>query len=201
MSISDLTEFILYVLPGFIALQIYHKIYPAKQKSDLIYISWSIILGIVITNIILLIDKNYLGKQLYPELTEFPGFLFILCIIASGIVFGLLFSLSHELRYKIGIKYGWKFLIPDSLSIWAKINQKWNKDWAVVYLEDKSIYLGNIKYYSYDPNNSDHDLLLGQAKRVDNELKVQYKINGIGVYINTRDIKKIEFLAGEKKSI
>jgi hypothetical protein len=34
------------------------------------------------------------------------------------------------------------------------------------------------------------------AKRVDEELKTVYVVNGQGVYLNTRDVKRIEFVQG-----
>jgi len=75
-----------------------------------------------------------------------------------------------------------------TLVIWLKVNLPETKDWAVVFLNDRSIYTGWIKEYSFDPDNAYHDFLLARAKRVDENLKEKYVIDGLGVYLNTRDV-------------
>ena len=69
--------------------------------------------------------------------------------------------------------------------------------WAVIFLDDNSIYLGFIGTYRYDPDATDQDFLLAKAKRVDENLNVQYEIDGLGVYLNTRNVKRIEYYQGE----
>lgn len=74
------------------------------------------------------------------------------------------------------------------------VNSPDNKDWAVIFLDDGSIYSGWISDYRFDPDSSDQDFLLSKAKRVDDDLSPMYEINGIGVYLNTRNVRRIEFV-------
>jgi hypothetical protein len=64
----------------------------------------------------------------------------------------------------------------------------------VVYLDDGSIYLGWIKDFTFDPDADDNDFLLADAKRVDDQLAEKYAVTGRGVYLNTRNVKRIEFV-------
>jgi len=75
----------------------------------------------------------------------------------------------------------------------VKVNRPSN-DYAVVYVDDGSIYLGWIKDYTFDPDAEDNDFLLADAKRVDEQLKELYSITGRGVYLSTRNVKRIEFV-------
>jgi len=54
--------------------------------------------------------------------------------------------------------------------------------------------LGWIKDFTFDPDAEDNDFLLADAKRVDDQLTAQYIVTGRGVYLNTRDVKRIEFI-------
>jgi hypothetical protein len=113
-------------------------------------------------------------------------------------IVGLLKIFIHVIRFKLSIKYPkLQFIAPDPQSIWVKINSPINKCWAVVYTDDNSIYLGWISEYSSNPHIENQDFLLSKAKRVDDKLNVIYPINGIGVYLNTKNIKRIEFLKGK----
>ena len=80
--------------------------------------------------------------------------------------------------------------------MWVDVNDRTNKDWAIVYLDDGSIYLGWISNYTFNPNQQNHDFLLSNAKRLYDNLMVMYEIDGCGIYINTRDVKRIEFRSG-----
>ena len=42
---------------------------------------------------------------------------------------------------------------------------------------------------------ADNDFLLAEAKRVDDDLVERYAVTGRGVYLNTRNVKRIEFVA------
>jgi hypothetical protein len=89
-----------------------------------------------------------------------------------------------------------KWLAPDVNSIWARVNQTGTDQWAVVFLEEDVQYLGYIRYFRNDPDANDQDFLLAESFRVDKNRRVMYKVNGVGVYLNTRDVRRIEFLDG-----
>ena len=199
MPTQTIIEFILYITPGFLAIEIYRAFYPGKNISQFSQITWSVIYGVVIYIGVRWLDVYFLKQYLNSNSREFPNVFFILGLFFTGILVGGLRSLAHFIRIKIGVmNKSFNWLLPDPQSIWAKINQPSNKDWAVVFLDDGVIYLGYIAEYTFDPNADNQDFLLSRARRVDERLKGIYLISGRGVYLNTRNVKRIEFVKGSK---
>ncbi|MBS4028742.1 MAG: hypothetical protein KGZ58_08895 [Ignavibacteriales bacterium] len=198
MPTQTIIEFFLYITPGFLAFQIYRSLYPAKPASDFSQITWSVIYSVFIYVGVLWVDDTYLNKSLKSPSTEFPNIYFAFALYVSAVALGLTVSLFHFTRFKIATKFNsLRRLLPDPQSIWAKVNQSTNRDWAVVYLNDNSIYLGYIAEYTFDPSADDQDFLLSDAKRVDESLREIYTVDGIGVYLNTRNVSRIEFLKSQ----
>jgi Family of unknown function (DUF6338) len=75
----------------------------------------------------------------------------------------------------------------------GEVNQQ-STEYAVIYLDDGAIYLGWIKEYTFVPDAESNDFLLAGARRVDEHLNTIYLVNGQGVYLNTRNVKRIEFV-------
>jgi hypothetical protein len=199
MPINNIIEFIVYVIPGFLSIEVYRAAYPIKQKSEFSQIVWSILFGVLIVIIIKWSDINILHNQLFSDYSGIPGIRYSLALLFGGLFLGLFRIGLHNLRYYLSRKCKkLERIAPDPQTIWATINNKTNKDWSVVYLNDGSIYLGYISKYTFDPDKDNQDFLLSKAKRVDDQLKEIYTITGIGVYLNTRDVKRIEFLEGKK---
>jgi len=197
LTIPDIVLFIYYVLPGFISIEIYRAIYPAKKRSDFTSIAWSLVFGIAITSVVFLF-YNPLGFKASESLSfsQLPLLLLIL-LVGAGIAVGLLRAGIRNVRFWIANKMRrLRKLEPDLQSIWAKINRPGNDDWAVVFLNDGSIYRGYIKSYTFDPDASDQDFLLSEASRVDEDLSTVYQVTGQGVYLRLKDVSRIEFLKG-----
>lgn len=198
MPTDKFVEFILYVLPGFLAIEIYRSAYPAKSKNNFSLVTWSVIFGVLIVTLINLLDSSCLNYYLESNKEGFPGYKYILALLIGGLLLGYLRILIHYLRFKISTKYEvFEKIAPNPLSIWAKINQKSNNDWAIVYLDDQTKYLGYISDYKFDPDSENQDFLLKEARCVDDDLNVKYIVTGIGVYLNTKNVKRIEFLEGK----
>ena len=69
-----------------------------------------------------------------------------------------------------------------------------------MYLDDGSIYLGIIRQYRSNPNDQDQDFLLAKAQRVDSDkLQPLYPVTGQGVYLNTRNVKRIEYVRASNR--
>lgn len=200
MPAKNIIEFILYITPGFIALEFYHAFYPVKERSDFVQIAWSIIYGVIIFSLVRWVDENLLNYALNSNKLGFPDFRFIIILLGTGLVVSGFMILIHIIRFKLSIiSPKISKIAPDPYSIWAKVNQPSNKDWAVVFLDDGSIYIGWISKYKFDPNIENQDFLLTRAKRVGGDLKEKYIVDGIGVYLNTKDVKRIEFVKGVNK--
>lgn len=193
MPVQSFAEFILYIIPGFLSFQLYRSFYPVKERSDVIQITWSVVYGILIFAIVRWIDINILNATLRSTTSGFPSFRFIVALFISAIIFGLLLTLFQSTRTNLASKYpALARLAPDPQCVWAKVAP--TGQWAVVFLDDNSIYMGWISEYTFNPNNTDQDFLLKDAKRVNEQLQEQYLVTGIGVYLNIRDVKRIEFL-------
>ncbi len=197
MPVENIAEFILYITPGFIAIEIYRRHFPAKERNTFTQVTQSIIFALIIIALLRIIDGKYLNNWLHTNKGLTLDTRFTIVLILSGIVFGYLAVYQLKIRshlYKRYEKLSWLASEPDS--IWQQIILSNNEDWSVVYLDDGSIYLGWISNYQADPNKKDQDFLLSDAKCINDELSEKYQINGQGVYWNTRDIKSIEFIKG-----
>ncbi len=197
MPAKNLIEFILYLTPGFIALELYRAAYPAKERNQFAQIAWSVILGVIIFTFVNWVDEHFLNHALYSNSAGFPAYRFIIALYITGLSVGGVRIVFHWMRFRISMRLPrLRFIAPDPQSIWAKINERTNEDWAVVFLDDSSIYLGWISNYTYNPNAISQDFLLSRAKRVDDNLKTMYIVDGQGVYLNTQNVKRIEFVKG-----
>ena len=192
MSIETIIGLVLYIVPGFLALELYHYVYPIKDRDNFIISTWSIIFGVLITGFLKWFDYCYLNNALRSNDNTFPSFLFIIVLIVSGLLIGALGIACHILREKLSKRFF--FLEIPSQSLWKKIINNSNEDWVVVFLDDESIYLGWIQEFTANPNNENQEFLLNNAARVDENLEVVYEVTGIGVYLNTKNVKRIEFI-------
>jgi hypothetical protein len=200
VPVQSLAEFILYIIPGFIAIQVYRRNYPAKERNSFIDIANSIVLGVLIISSLRWTDRTILNGLLYSGFAGIPGVRFSLAIIVAGLLVGVLGILQLELRSIICKKHRWlRWFSPGTNAIWQDINHRSVADWCVVFLCDGSIYMGWISKYCFDPNSPNQDFLLTHAKRVDERLSPVYEVDGQGVYLNTRDVKRIEFIKGKGK--
>jgi Family of unknown function (DUF6338) len=191
---DHIVEFLLYVMPGFVALQFYRAKYPAKKLSDSLQVAWSLIYGVILAAIVRVIDDRCFHGWLQTKTTGFPTLRLVVALMAAGLVGGAVLIAGDWCRFEVARRFPrWAALAPDPQSIWAKINRP-SEDYAVVYLDDGSIYLGWIEDFTFDPDAEDNDFLLADAKRVDDELAEKYAVTGRGVYLNTRNVKRIEFV-------
>jgi len=199
MFVKNLFEFILYLAPGFIAIELYRSAHPAKERTQFTQIAWSIIYGVFIYSCVKWVDNRYLSGFLNSGNSGMPGLKLIIILIASGLLVGFLMIAVFNLRIWLSRSHKkLKILAPDSQSVWMSINEKFLKDWVVVFLSDGAIYLGWISKFKFDPNSENQDFLLSHAKRVDENLEIKYPIDGLGVYLNTKEIIRIELIKGQK---
>jgi hypothetical protein len=185
-------------------LYLYDKKYPARKDSDFRWAALSLIYSFAILGLLIVTEK-VLGLDLHCSRVlmisnskdaistidaRAMGSLFVGSIVVYGFMVGV-----RESREWLSQRYNrLSRLAPDPQRTWFKINLKRNDDWAVVYLDDNSIYMGYVSDYTFDPNMDDQDFLLSEARRVDDKLNTIYLVDGVGVYMSTRNVKRIEFL-------
>ena len=194
--IEHVAQFLIYVMPGFVALHLYRAKYPVKGLSEFLQVAWSLIYGVVLASLVRSLDDNCLAGKLHSEDGGIPALPFILALMVAGVAWGLALIGFRWLRFTLAKRIPTLHAIaPDEQSVWAKVNEP-SDDWAVVYLDDNSIYGGYVKGYAFDPDAEDNDFLLSDAKRVNQDLSEIYSITGAGVYLNTKNVKRIEFVKG-----
>jgi len=181
-------------MPGFVALQLYRAKYPVKGLSEFLQVSWCLIFGVGLVGVVRWFDRRFLGGALHSDEAGLPWLRFIVALATTGILLGAVLITVRWARFEAAKTYRkLRWLEPDPQSIWRKVNQQ-SIEYAVVYLDDGSIYLGWIKEYTFVPDSENNDFLLADAKRVDDRLNTIYVVNGQGVYLNTRNVRRIEFV-------
>ncbi len=199
MPVDTIADFVLYIAPGFIATFIYYRYYPAKERTAFTQTAQSVVWGLVIVTAVRLADQHLLSGTLGSDVQGMPSVALTGALLGAGLVLGYLGVLQLLARSAIARKHtSLRWIAPPPDSIWQYINEPWVRDWAVVHLDDGSSYLGWISQYRSDPDFADQDFLLTHARRVDDAIKELYPVDGIGVYVNTRHVSRIEFLRGKK---
>src|SRR5260370_1207524 len=191
---EHLVDFLVYVMPGFIAHQFFRAKYSAKKLSEFVQVAWSLIYGVILATLVRSADGRFLHGSLHSNATGFPASRFVLALLLACLLGGVVLIGLNYARFFVAAHWPrWEGIAPDPQSIWAKVNRPSN-DYAVVYVDDGSIYFGWIEDYTFDPDAEDNDFLLADAKRVDEQLTEKYSVTGQGGYLNTRNVKRIEFL-------
>ena len=197
MPTRDIVEVVVYVAPGFLCQQLIRAVYPHARRGEFSQVAWSIVYSVLILHVVRKADQALFQGILYSAAPGFPAGRFVAALFGGGIALGGSIIILFGLRYALGRRFsGLSWIVPNSQSTWADVNRPSNNDWAVVFLEDGSIYLGWIAKYAFDPDKEHQDFVLSRAKRVDDKLQEIYVIDGTGVYLNTRDVRRIEFVKG-----
>ena len=168
--VEHVAEFIVYAMPGFLALHIYRSVYPVKGLSEFLQAAWSIIYGVVLASIVRGLDARYLSHELHSADDGFPRLAFIISLLTAGVIWGFLLTSFNWIRLVVSGKFQLlQFIAPDLQSIWAKVNVTQASDWAVVFTDDGAIYMGWIKEFTYYPDADDNDFLLSRARRLNED--------------------------------
>ncbi|MCP4669142.1 MAG: hypothetical protein GY849_22625 [Deltaproteobacteria bacterium] len=195
----DLLSAVLYLLPGFLFVEIFRKHYPAKKDKDFARILHSILWSLLFIGAAFFLDSitdtRIIGGNWAKEI-QFGD-----KSIDTGLAV-FLYSLSISLAYaRVGIRRlrflalkhpKASFLAPSPPALWPRLHYK--NQWALVITKDENRYLGYISAYTYDPNAPDEiDMLLSDADCVNEDLTKRHSVSGQGVYLKLSEISRIEF--------
>jgi len=193
MEAIDFFNTILYLLPGFLFIEIFRKYFPTKRDSDFARILLSVLWSLPLFTLSYLINKHYpfkvpdiilSGKSIKTSL--------VIYLYSISIILAYSRVLIRNMRFDARKYSSLKLITPKHQSLWHKIN--WDREWAVIITKDGQRYLGYISDYTYDIESPDDvDLLLSKADCVDERLNIKYKIKGKGIYIKLSEISRIEF--------
>lgn len=202
IPLGDVLVLLLYLLPGFLAVQLYRAHYPAKPQSQFEVAVWSILHSFIVH--LGLAGVGWVAHELgYGDL-DIPSLKTdseiqpktISVLLGGGTVWGGVLIASYWVRVKVSF-----FPTPDPQAIWhVVVDNAPKKDlWMLARTKQDVLYLGWVKEYSFDPSAEDHEFLLRPAYLVDNNLHVQRDLTLGGVYLNTRDIESLEMIPGKPK--
>ncbi|MHA1568670.1 MAG: DUF6338 family protein [Alphaproteobacteria bacterium] len=215
-DLSKIFYIFIYLIPGFVAREMFLARYPVRKKSTVELIIWSIIYSFVILIALCIISEIFDDPRLnyFNRDTSSLGVKSYLLILVGGVILGVMLILQREIRFWIDKKipdpfqekpfFDLRFRLwmgirsvlripPDPGAVWPMVNKQEQGSFAAVFLNDGSIYLGWIGQFTYDPNASEQDFLLQDAKKIDENFNEIYKVEGIGVYLNTKNVKRIEY--------
>ena len=191
-------QLLMILLPGFIAVEIYRKFFPAVKFRWLIYTGWVVINGVLIWSLLVSIEERIYNTS-WGLLDGTGSFLGILFLFILGVIAGLIRVVFRMTGFKLAKNLNvLRWLKPEKGSIWMNVNEKnGGNEWVIVYLSDGSIYLGWVSQFANHPERTNQEFVLQNARRLDEAHKQLYEIVGAGVYLNTRDVMRIEFWSSE----
>lgn len=191
-------QLLMILLPGFIAVEIYRKFFPAVKFRWLIYTGWVVINGVLIWSLLVSIEERIYNTS-WGLLDGTGSFLGILFLFILGVIAGLIRVVFRMTGFKLAKNLNvLRWLKPEKGSIWMNVNEKnGGNEWVIVYLSDGSIYLGWVSQFANHPERTNQEFVLQNARRLDEAHKQLYEIVGAGVYLNTRDVIRIEYWSSE----
>jgi hypothetical protein len=199
--VEHVAEFIVYAMPGFVALQLYRNLYPIKGLTEFLRVAWSLIYGVFLASLVRGLDARYLGHSLHSADEGFPRLSFILALVVAGVLWGFILAAFTRLRLFLSDTYpALDFISPDVQSIWASINQT-QAGWAVVFTDDGAIYMGWIGEFTYLPDAADNDFLLSDATRLNDDFTVSYEVKGQGCLSEYEECETNRVQKGQLSSI
>jgi len=139
------------------------------------------------------VDGRFLRGWLQSNTPGFPASRFVATLVLAGLFGGILLVGMYSARFFLAAHWPrLEGIAPDPQSIWAKVNRPSN-DYAVVYVDDGSIYFGWIKDHTSIRTRKIMIFCLLMPSEL-TKLIEKYSVTGRGVYLNTRNVKRIEFL-------
>ena len=196
---GEAISLLLYLVPGFLARQLYRARYPAKRLSQFEGVVWSIIHSLIIllglTGIAWAFDSGNLDI-LKPSQNPLVQPKTILVLLIGGFVWGGILIGYHRFLTIISFLPS-----PEPQAIWPVIATRAPKKelWMLVRTKQGALYLGWLEQYSFDPAADDHEFVLCPAYLVDDDLNIKRNLKQGGVYLNTRDVESLEMIPGNQK--
>ena len=191
---------LLYLVPGFLARQLFRARYPAKRLSQFEGVVWSIIHSLIIllglTGIAWVFDSDKLDILRHSQNPLIQPKT-ILVLLIGGFVWGGILIGYHRLLTLMPFVPS-----PDPQAVWPVVatHAPKNELWMLIRTKQGTLYLGWLEQYSFDPAADDHEFVLCPAYLVDDDLNIKRDLKRGGVYLNTRDIESLEMIPGNKKA-
>lgn len=190
MEKIDLVSLVFYIIPGFIFLSTYYFFIPTQRRSDFVRLITSVIFSIVIYGIVIAVEQ--ISKwEIRTRLAVYVFISWPCAILLAWLLSKIVQSVAAEKLLKL-----LKLNLILKPRVWDVVLDLVEAKPVKVVLNDGSVYIGNIKYYSLDPNDIDKELFLQPAYSVyllQNEEYVKETLSD-GVYIKGDKIISVEFI-------
>jgi len=192
MSANQIVLYLFLLFPGILSVKLYRTICPEKKESDLYELANSVLQSIIIVALYIVIFKKEVSDLLSKTTFEIMDLGILLTI---SLVWSALLIVFKKVRLWLANRFQpLSFIKPQNYSVWERINTYTKNEWAIIYVNDGSIYRGYISQVNLEPDKDDFDFLLSEAVRVEDDLAEKYNVNGIGVYFRMANITRIEFI-------
>ena len=164
---NAIPELLLYVIPGYVMLRIIERFSLAKRKDSfntLLYsVLYSFIINIIVSTLVLILRCIITGyNSLSPNVSEL--IYQSMCIVFSVVISLIIIKTSST---SIGKKVFHYFNpnLEQYPNVWVKALLSEKGAWAKVYLDDETVYFGELTNYTSDPNDDRQELLLEAYKK------------------------------------
>lgn len=200
MDPAKIIETLIYVLPGFIALEVYYALVPSRRRSDLERLGISIFLSVLIYGISFVLGFD-------PVTNEKARRLYMPCSFLAAALIGWSLSgirkadwFQRLINRALGLQFilrprVWNVVFDFSRHRPEPTEPNEESKWVKVTLSDGRTYVGAPVYYSLDPNDEDKEVFLDPAWRIHNPDSPSARSQPIdsGVYVPAVAIVSIEF--------
>lgn len=194
MDVANITAVLLYVAPGFLAVQLRYFLVPARKGSDFELLAWSVVISVASYEAACFAvflrhgagwrDATGLGN--WPFVLFQWGFAFALGYLLA---FVSTRDLTRRLLLRVGIDYS---QFP---SVW---NETWQRPqgapWVRVRMTDGSVCCGAVAQYTRDPAETDREMYLYPIFSLDEQDEPKERLPGVGVFIRAAQIVSVELL-------
>jgi len=191
--LNDIAQFILYLVPGFLAVMLHNLFVPTRKPSDFELTAQSLIVSLLIFTPLRLLEKK-LGIPLTQSKSLYLTCSWLLAILA-GIVWPSVqkSSIYAKILHIFNINYSWR------VNVWNSIlDHADHAPWVIVSLQNKEEYLGQVIEYTLDPNDPSKEVFLKPAYRIVRNGNIdeepQFESLRLGVFIAGQSICAIRFI-------
>jgi len=118
MPTENLLEFLLYIAPGFLAVELYSYYFPAKERNSLTQIAKSVICALIIIGVVQYLDENYFANWLQSTNPGLPNMKYCIALIIGGVIAGYIAVFQQKVRISLDQNYqklSWFAKEPDSI--------------------------------------------------------------------------------------
>lgn len=199
--LAQLPNVLVFIIPGFLALEVYRFLLPTKKRNTferllesifLSYLIYGLFLGI---NWLLCAIRKTNNNVTTDQLATSTIYIILLMSIIIGIALALI---SKSALFKNAMKRVFNISIIEHPTVWNAVLQRKDSAWVRVYLDnDRIIYIGWLDKYSCNPNDDVREIYLTSYQSysydepehpIDNFIEIDTN----GVLINADRISRIE---------